>query len=44
MLEIARWNAARGWTMQLHLGALRNTNERLQRRMGADVGCDSIGD
>jgi glucuronate isomerase len=44
MLEIARWNAARGWTMQLHLGALRNTNERLQRRLGADVGCDSIGD
>jgi glucuronate isomerase len=30
--------------MQLHLGALRNTNERLQRRLGADVGCDSIGD
>ena len=44
MLEIGRWNAARGWTMQLHLGALRNTNQRLQRRLGADVGCDSIGD
>ncbi len=44
MLEFARWNAAKGWTMQLHLGALRNTNRRLQRRIGADVGCDSIGD
>jgi glucuronate isomerase len=44
MLEFARWNAARGWTMQLHLGALRNTNQGMQRRIGADVGCDSIGD
>jgi glucuronate isomerase len=39
---VARWNAARGWTMQLHIGALRNTNSRLMRGMGADVGCDSI--
>jgi glucuronate isomerase len=44
MLEFARWNAARGWAMQLHLGALRNTNQGMQRRIGADVGCDSIGD
>jgi glucuronate isomerase len=43
MHEIARWNAARGWAMQLHLGALRNTNQRLIRLIGADAGCDSIG-
>ena len=30
--------------MQLHLGALRNTNKRLLSTIGADAGCDSIGD
>ncbi len=44
MLHIGRLNAARGWTMQLHLGPVRNNNSRLARLVGADVGCDSIGD
>lgn len=44
MLHIGRLNAARGWTMQLHLGPVRNNNSRLAREIGADVGCDSIGD
>jgi len=44
MLEFGRWNAARGWTLQLHLGPLRNTNSRLLQALGADAGCDSIGD
>ncbi len=35
---------ARGWVMQLHLGALRNNNTRLLRTLGADTGFDSIGD
>jgi glucuronate isomerase len=35
---------ARGWVMQLHLGALRNNNTRLLRVLGADTGFDSIGD
>ena len=35
---------ARGWVQQFHLGALRNTNTRLRRRLGADAGFDSIGD
>ena len=30
--------------MQLHLGAIRNNNSRLLQSIGADVGCDSIGD
>jgi len=34
----------KGWTMQLHLGAIRNNNSRLMNIGGADVGCDSIGD
>src|SRR3954452_16150087 len=36
--------AERGWTMQLHLGALRNNNSRRQRELGPDTGFDSIGD
>jgi glucuronate isomerase len=44
MLEFGRWNAARGWTMQLHLGPLRNTNSRLLEALGTDAGGDSIGD
>ena len=33
-----------GWTQQLHLGALRGNNQKLNEQLGADVGCDSIGD
>jgi glucuronate isomerase len=36
--------AEKGWTMQLHLGALRNNNTRLLRTLGPDTGFDSIGD
>ncbi|MEM6321215.1 MAG: glucuronate isomerase [Bacteroidota bacterium] len=41
---LGRMYHAKGWTMQFHLGALRNNNERLLNAIGADVGCDSIGD
>ena len=34
----------RGWTVQLHLGALRNANTRLFENLGPDIGCDSISD
>ncbi len=34
----------KNWTMQFHLGAIRNNNQRLMNSIGADVGCDSIGD
>jgi glucuronate isomerase len=44
MLELGRWDAARGWTKQLHLGGLRNNNTRLLKRLGPDTGFDSIGD
>jgi glucuronate isomerase len=44
MLEFGRWDAARGWTKQLHLGALRNANTRALRRLGPSTGFDSIGD
>ncbi len=35
---------ARGWVQQYHLGALRNTNTRMRRTLGADSGLDSTGD
>src|SRR5690606_35348383 len=44
MLAVGRWNAAKGWTMQLHLGPLRNNSTRLFQSKGPDIGCDSIGD
>jgi glucuronate isomerase len=44
MLFLGRLYAERGWTMQLHLGALRNNNTRLLRTIGPDTGFDSIGD
>jgi glucuronate isomerase len=44
MLEFGKWDAARGWTKQLHLGALRNNNVRLLSKIGPDTGFDSIGD
>ncbi|MCB0374209.1 MAG: glucuronate isomerase, partial [Muricauda sp.] len=34
----------RGWVQQFHLGALRNTNQRMFDKLGADAGFDSIGD
>ncbi len=44
MVEFALMDSEAGWVMQLHLGALRNTNTRLLRKVGADCGYDSIGD
>lgn len=34
----------RNWVMQLHLGALRNNNQRMFKLLGPDSGFDSIGD
>lgn len=33
-----------GWAQQFHLGALRNTNQRMLSKLGPDSGFDSIGD
>ena len=44
MLHFGRWNAEKGWSMQLHLGARRNNNTRLFESLGPDTGFDSIGD
>ena len=42
--ELAVMDAAKGWTMQIHYGAIRNNNTRMKNRVGADCGFDSIGD
>jgi len=42
--ELAKMDFARGWTMQIHYGAMRNNNSRMKKLMGADCGFDSIGD
>jgi glucuronate isomerase len=36
--------ARRGWTMQLHLGALRNVNSRAKALHGPDTGFDTMGE
>ncbi len=33
-----------GFTMQLHIGALRNNNSKMYEKLGADTGYDSIND
>ena len=44
MLFFGRIDAEKGWTKQLHLGALRNVNAAARRKLGADAGYDMIGD
>jgi glucuronate isomerase len=44
MLFFGRLDAEKGWTKQLHLGALRNVNTRAMQTLGRDGGFDSIGD
>ncbi len=44
LYELCKMYAEKGWVQQFHLGALRNNNARLLAHLGADAGCDSIGD
>lgn len=44
LYEFGVMDHEKGWTQQLHLGALRNTNSRMYRILGPDTGYDSIGD
>ena len=44
MVFFGHLDAKRGWTKQLHLGALRNNHDRLLKQLGPDTGFDSIGD
>lgn len=44
MLHLGREYAKRGWAMQLHIGAQRNNNTRMFKKLGPDTGWDSISD
>ncbi|MBT62621.1 MAG: glucuronate isomerase [Puniceicoccaceae bacterium] len=44
MQAVARWNTARGWTMQLHLGPIRNNNSKMFKQLGPDTGYDAMLD
>ncbi len=44
LYNLGKMYSARNWVMQFHLGALRNTNRRMAREIGADSGFDSIGE
>ncbi len=44
MLFFGRLDAEKGWTKQLHLGALRSVNSRRVSEVGANTGFDTIGD
>lgn len=44
LVELGRLYHKKGWTQQFHLGALRNTNQRMLGKLGPDTGFDSIGD
>jgi glucuronate isomerase len=44
LLHVARLNHDKGWALQLHLGPVRDPNPLLARALGADAGCDTIGD
>ena len=44
LVQFAIWDWEKGWVQQYHLGALRNNNSRMLKRLGPDTGWDSIGD
>lgn len=44
LYECGIMDAEAGWVMQLHLGAMRNNNTRMLKKLGPDTGFDSIGD
>ena len=44
MVRLGGMYRARGWTMQLHINALRNNNTRTFLKYGVDSGFDSVND
>ncbi|ARK29530.1 glucuronate isomerase [Halalkalibacter krulwichiae] len=44
LLFLGKLYASLGWAMQLHIGAIRNNNERMFSKLGPDTGFDSIHD
>ena len=44
LLFLGKLYASLDWAMQLHIGAIRNNNERMFNKLGPDTGFDSIHD
>lgn len=44
MIFLGRQYSEHGWTMQIHLNAMRNNNTRMMKALGPDTGFDTIGD
>lgn len=44
LLDLAQMYKKADWTMQLHVGALRNNNSIMKSKLGKDSGFDSIND
>ena len=44
LLFLGKCYHKKGWTQQLHLGAIRDNNKRLLNKLGPDTGFDAIGD
>lgn len=44
LLNLCQMYHKKNWTQQFHLGAMRNNNNRIYKKLGADTGHDSIGD
>ncbi len=44
MVEFGKMHSSKNWVMQLHFGAIRNTNSRMFSKLGPDTGYDSMGD
>lgn len=39
-----KMDAEKGWVYQMHIGAIRNNNTRMMKKLGRDTGFDSMGD
>lgn len=44
LYEFSIMDYEKNWTQQLHLGAIRDTNTKMYRKLGPDTGYDSVGD
>ncbi len=44
MFYLGCFYASKGWTMQLHLGPIRDNNTKVLKEIGINAGIDSIGD
>jgi glucuronate isomerase len=44
LLELCRLYREKGWTLQLHIGALRDANRAMLAALGPDSGYDAMGD